>query len=684
MSIGHAQSAQLWREPIDLALDPGQVLLQLRDRNLPFALTGTWAGGGAILGSDPIAVAGPDEDPFATLDRLPALTSVAADGAVGGGWFGWLGYGAGAWVETLPPQPPRPAGLPQSHLAFYDNLLRLDGEGRWWFEALLTPEREAELGQRVAELKRLTGRGPFDPAPESPVVPGEFRLVPPGADGHLNAIRRCQERIRSGEFFQANLRVRLESVRGADLAALFAAATDRLRPACGAAFLTPQGGVASLSPELFLRRTGDLVETGPIKGTAVRPDDPEAAELARRALVDSAKDAAEHVMIVDVARNDLGRVCLPGTVVAPDVPEAEPHPGLWHLVSRVKGRIRPGVGDAGLLRATFPPCSVTGAPKIQAMRAIAELEPLGREVFTGAIGYASPAAGLELNVAIRTFEASGERLWLDVGGGIVADSVPERELVECFDKARPLIEAIGSRIGSDRDPGTIPPSRLVTGLPFALDGERDRPDPAAGVIETVRVESGRAEHIDLHLARLASSLDELYEVGLSSDAERQVADAARTLGDGGLRVRAMADGSITVETRPFPSRELPVELTPFILPGGLGSHKWADRGLLDELSREGSTPLLIDLDGTVLEAGWGNVWMVEAGRLITPPTDGRILPGVTRKMVLRRGSWEGLPVGIESFGLDRMAGAGRILVSSSLAGLVPARLPGKATPDRDR
>jgi para-aminobenzoate synthetase/4-amino-4-deoxychorismate lyase len=147
-------------------------------------------------------------------------------------------------------------------------------------------------------------------------------------------------------------------------------------------------------------------------------------------------------MIVDLMRNDLGRVCDYGSVQAPRWPYAEELPGLWHLVSRVTGRMRKDAGNRELLRATFPPGSVTGAPKVQAMKVIAELEAAGREVYTGAIGFSSPCAGLELNVAIRTLELNSGRLWLGVGGGIVADSDPARELDEVVVKASPVLGAL--------------------------------------------------------------------------------------------------------------------------------------------------------------------------------------------------------------------------------------------------
>jgi para-aminobenzoate synthetase/4-amino-4-deoxychorismate lyase len=151
-------------------------------------------------------------------------------------------------------------------------------------------------------------------------------------------------------------------------------------------------------------------------------------------------------MIVDLMRNDIGRVCEYGSIVAPRRPIAEAHPGVWHLVSQVRGRLRPDVGDGDLLRATFPPGSVTGAPKVQSLRVIAELEPSGREVYTGAIGFASPLAGLELNVAIRTLELAAGRMWLGAGGGIVADSDPRTELEEALAKARPIAAVLGTSV----------------------------------------------------------------------------------------------------------------------------------------------------------------------------------------------------------------------------------------------
>ena len=254
------------------------------------------------------------------------------------------------------------------------------------------------------------------------------------------------EYIRQGDIFQANICLRLEAAFDGDPLDAFCAAATRLDPPY-AAFLriSDSAAIASLSPELFLRRTGDRVLSSPIKGTPrsgqrTRPR----RRLSRDELMASAKDGAENVMIVDLMRNDLSRVCVPGTVEVPALLKAEPHPGVWHLVSDVTGVLAPGTSDAALVAATFPPGSVTGAPKVRALEIIHELEPAPREAYTGAIGYRGPVAGLELNVAIRTFEFHGSRAWLGAAAAAVtARSDPNDEFRECLLKAAPLIRAIG-------------------------------------------------------------------------------------------------------------------------------------------------------------------------------------------------------------------------------------------------
>jgi para-aminobenzoate synthetase/4-amino-4-deoxychorismate lyase len=653
-------AARLVRTALDgVTLSAAEAALLVRGDAHPFALTGDWAGGGALVGSEPLAVAGPEEDPFALLDRQPSVEPGAEDG-VGGGWFGYLGYNLGARLERIPPPPPRRVPLPDFALAFYDHVLHLDAGGRWWFEALWTDERADVLNARLELFRSRLAEG----VRERPVWVGNFQPAPPGGAGHVTAIDECRARIAAGEIFQANLCLRLEAKWKGDPLDLFARTSGTLEPRHAGVFAGPWGAVCSLSPELFLRRRGREVVTEPIKGTAPRTAGLGPADASRAALAASLKDRAENVMIVDLMRNDLGRVCEYGSIEVPTLNEPRQAPGVWHLVSTVTGRLRPEAGDSDLLRASFPPGSVTGAPKIQAMRVIAELEAGGREAYTGAIGFASPVAGLELNVAIRTLEISGERIWMGAGGGIVADSVAESELEECFVKARPVIAAAGARLIEE------PRVTRVAPVP-ALAGGADRPDPALGVFETILVRGGTPVDLRAHLARLERSVETLHATTLPDDLESRVLAAAAAGPLQRLRIVATPTG-IDIDSQPMDLEPPPdaVTLAPAVLPGGIGAHKWRDRRLLDELAeRLGAVPLILDLDGDVLEAAYANLFIVEGTHLVTPSLDGRQLPGTVRARVLALH-----PAREERVTLDRLAAADEVLLASSIRGIHPARL----------
>ena len=694
--------AVLVRHRLPCDLDPERAALVVRDDTRPCVLIGRWAGGGALILSEPVVVAGEDEDPFAVLEAQPVVEGVEGgdgddhqDGAVGGGWFGRLGFALGRRIERIVPEPPGADGVVPFALAFYDHLLHLDAEGRWWFEALWTPAREGVLRDRLDHLRRRLE----DPPQRGPVGGGTWRWRP-GPDGHAAAVQACRERIAAGDVFQVNLCTRLEgSPRGAPLD-LFAQAAAELRPGF-AAFVGGETGdaVASLSPELFLRRRGRHVVSEPIKGTRPRPDEPGAAEREREALAGSGKDRAENVMIADLVRNDLGRVCAYGSVRVPRLAEVEAHPGVWHLVSQVEGELRDGVGDAELLRAAFPPGSVTGAPKIAALHLIAALESTQRQAYTGAIGYAGPLAGLELNVAIRTFELRDGHAWLGVGGAVVADSSPAGEAAECATKAAPLLRAIGGRIapaapasvaartiGHRSLPTSAPATEtsrppLVIAAAPGLPLDPSRPDAAAGVFETLLVRDGRPVELAAHLDRLAAAVAALYGAALPREEAAAIAERhAVGLDRGRLRLTAIpgTDGgppALDASAAPLsPGSDTPLRLSPVTLPGGLGPYKWNDRRLLETLERRagpGALPLLVDLDGLVLEASRANVFAVSNDTLVTPPLDGTILPGVTRARVIRRAAGLGIEVQERPLPLAELLGADAIFVTSAIRGVQP-------------
>jgi para-aminobenzoate synthetase / 4-amino-4-deoxychorismate lyase len=655
----HAGIAGAHRELVGRHLTLADVARAVRDDPHPFVLTGRWVGGRTVAGGAPVRVLGADADAFAALDDLPAVPD-AGGLAFGGGWVGHLGFALAHRVEALPPSPPaRGVPSPIHTLAEYDHALVLDPDGTCWFEALVTPGREAALRERATVLRARLHAGAAGRAWNLT----ELAPMAPGLPGHAEAVSAGIERIRAGEVFQANLCTRLAGrLEGSALDA-WLALMERAPAAYGALRGWPGGTLLSASPELFLRRTGRDVTTVPMKGTRPRGEggDAGAAELAA-----APKDAAEHVMIVDLMRNDLGRVCEYGSI-RPGRPRVEGHPGVWQLVTTVEGRLREGVGDAHLLRATFPPGSVTGAPKVQALKVIAAEEATARGAYCGAIGYASPVAGLELSVAIRTLEASGERIELGVGGAVVADSRPAGEVQECLDKAAPLVSALGTRVVAEPLPATRGPrARLAL-----LDGPR--PDPALGVFETVAVRDGEPVALDEHVERLAASLRTLYGIDLDA---HEVCARARSVARGGdpLRLLAAPDGTVEVEPRAAPQRDphAPIELHPVLLPGGLGAHKWRDRRLLGDPG--GPTLLLCDRGEEVLEAAWATVWLAEGERLVTPPADGRLLPGVRRAAILRDPAPFGYGQAVEErFDVARLHGADAVFLSSALTSLAPAR-----------
>ena len=463
------------RRALPWDLEPADVLRLVRDDAHPVALVGAWAAGGAVIGSEPHLTRSPPQCLGDVLDSpspgaargaraldgdsapWPEPSGESADAAFGGGWIGYLGYGLAGDLMDMPPAPGGPRQLPAWWFGFYDHVLRQDGtSGRWFFEALWTPGREDALERRFGEL---IGRARSIPEPRGYAC-GDFGLVP-SAGEHRKAVRRAVELIQQGDIFQANICLRLEAGFRGDPLDLFCRGVSRLHPPYAAFVRLPGGDLASLSPELFLRRSGRTAASRPIKGTRRRSSLESRARAQRRELEHSAKDGAENVMIVDLVRNDLSRACVPGSVQVPRLLQAEAHPGVWHLVSDVSGTLGPDSGDGDLVRAAFPPGSVTGAPKMRAMEIIHELEATPREVYTGAVGYRSPVAGLELNVAIRTFEFCGDRVWLGAGGGIVADSRDDDEYSECLLKAAPLIRAVGARLAGE--PGAraaAAPSRI--------------------------------------------------------------------------------------------------------------------------------------------------------------------------------------------------------------------------------
>jgi para-aminobenzoate synthetase component 1 len=399
-----------------------------------------------------------------------------------GGIAGYIGYDWGAVLERLPRPRYDDLHIPDVVLGLYDWVIAWDHRiGTAWLISTGLPEAGAGQERRARERiemvrERLGGRrgGRMDsalPPPPASRVPDPGGTYPPapsypviGIDGaadiglrstftrrgYLDAVSRVREYIVAGDIFQANLSQRFQGGLPEAPFELYRRLRRR-NPAPFAAYLAfGELAVLSASPERFLRLAQErrLVETRPIKGTRPRGLGPMHDAALGRALAESQKDRAENVMIVDLLRNDLSRVCRPGTVRVPELFALEHHPTVHHLVSTVVGELDSDAAAADLIRAAFPGGSITGAPKVRAMEIIAELEPTQRGVYCGSIGYISATGAMDTSIVIRSYVALDQHIYFQAGGGIVADSDPELEYRETVDKARGLIETLveGSRV----------------------------------------------------------------------------------------------------------------------------------------------------------------------------------------------------------------------------------------------
>jgi para-aminobenzoate synthetase component I len=460
--------------------DPVRCCEQLE--GLPYRLFLDSAAVGPRLGrysyvmADPVAVVRTRGD-NAALEKVRQLVwphrATSGDGLppFQGGAAGYLAYDWGLTLERLPAPRFDDLALDDAVIGLYDWVLAWDHvTGKAWLISTGIPAAPDRRGARAAERAEgvkdcLVRRGralarPGDGrsedrplrtehAPSFPVEGGwwdglALRSSFTRAD-YLNAVSRVREYIYAGDIFQANLSQRFE-------APLVQAPWDfyrtlrRVNPApFGAFFDVPGAPVLSTSPERFLRvSAAGHVETRPIKGTRSRGLGPEHDAALGQALTESAKDRAENLMIVDLMRNDLSRVCEPGSVRASELFALERYATVHHLVSTVVGDLAPSFDAFHLLQAAFPGGSITGAPKLRAMEIIAELEPSRRGVYCGTIGYWSTTGEMDTSIAIRTAVVRDGRIYFSAGGGIVADSDPEQEYQETLDKVRAIVDALAT------------------------------------------------------------------------------------------------------------------------------------------------------------------------------------------------------------------------------------------------
>ena len=457
-----------------LTADPVAIVQSKGARTEVRSLRNGERNGARIVAGDALAHVGALLGPYrrAPLEGLPPFQ---------GGAAGYLAYDWGRVLERIPENRHDDLGLPDAVFGIYDWVIAWDHRAsRAWLISTGIPdgedaaragraqERAAEIVERLRRLRvdevphkgapyetpvhGTVGR-PFrgaEPAPSYAVEGGwwDRRLDVRSSfthEGYLDAVARVREYILAGDIFQTNLSQRFEAPLTESPWQLYRRMRIRNAAPFAAFFDTPEVSVVSASPERFLRvDERGHVETRPIKGTMPRGFGPEHDGLLGQALSESAKDRAENLMIVDLMRNDLSRVCGAGTVRVPELFTLEHYATVHHLVSTVVGELAPGRDALDLLRAAFPGGSITGAPKVRAMEIIAELEPSQRSVYCGSIGYYSVTGALDTSIAIRTViaPAGRNRAYFNAGGGIVADSDPEQEYRETLHKARGMIDAL--------------------------------------------------------------------------------------------------------------------------------------------------------------------------------------------------------------------------------------------------
>jgi para-aminobenzoate synthetase/4-amino-4-deoxychorismate lyase len=470
--------------------------------------------------------------------------------------------------------------------------------------------------------------------------------------GHAAAVQRVLDYLHAGDAYQVNLTFPIRFRYPGDPLALYGALRASQPVAHGGMVATGTATILSVSPELFIATAGGCAVTRPMKGTAARGFDALADEAAKASLRADPKQRAENLMIVDLLRNDLGRISEQGSVKVPALFSVETYPGFHTLTSTVASQLRPGLSLSEQMQALFPCGSVTGAPKLRAMEIIRELEGVPRDIYTGSLGMIAPNGDLSFNVAIRTATLlpDGDGVY-GVGGGIVVDSRPAEEYAECRLKARVLTDLA-------EDYGLIETLRWSGGyVRLALHLERLAVSAAALDFRFDR------EHVLAHLAEV--------EASFPAGDERRV------------RCELRRDGTLQITTAPMPPAAdgaLRIAIASQRVDAGdpFLRHKTTRRAVYERVLAEAvalgcDDALLLNRQGFVTETSRSTIFVERDGVLLTPPLAHGLLPGVLRRELIDTGAAREAPLR-----LDDLRQAGRWFVGNSLRGLQLAEIAGSA------
>ena len=642
--------------------------------------------------------------PLEVLETVLACCRLSVDdvpGPVVAGLFGYLAYDLKDALEVLPRTTIDELALPQ--LCFFAPSL------------IVVHDKASGATQVHAPVRQDQGSEPASAAIDGfisaltspPETPGAFSATGQPLKSnftrcdYIKSVERIRDYIAAGDIYQVNLSQRFEMGFKGDSYSLFRT-LYRMNPAPFFAYVNAgDHQIVSTSPERFLLRNGSRVETRPIKGTRPRGETPEKDREMKTALTRSPKDDAELSMIVDLLRNDIGKVCNGGSVVVAQHKRLEAYQNVYHLVSVVEGTLAEEKDAVDLIRATFPGGSITGCPKIRSMEIIDELESLRRHVYTGSIGYISFHDTMDLSIAIRTATIFGDRLVFSVGGGIVHDSDPEDEYEETLHKGRTLMSVF-------TEAGEKPATETESVRWVWQDGRLIRQDQAVvpasdlgllygfGFFETIRVEKGHACRLQAHLNRFNRTWAALFggeppdltwkaivAQVIEKNGLGDASAAIKILATRGDESRSRCNGTLLVTARPYIHRltalgatGLKLATCPHRRMSPLADHKtlnylyyhqagiWAREQGADEA-------VVLNPDGTISETNTANI-LVVSGKTVTRPRSSHVLPGVMQAAVCRRFHMLGFSIKDRPIHPDTVLDDDMVLLTNALMGAVPA------------
>ncbi|MCP4683068.1 MAG: aminodeoxychorismate synthase component I [Desulfobacterales bacterium] len=618
---------------------------------------------------------------------------------VAAGLFGYLSYDLKDCIESLPRTSMDDLELP--HIKLFAPSIVVVQDRQNSSTCLCIPERII-AGQSTLDNDRKT----FERIITSPPLrekyfsgdAGGFRSNFKKPD-YIDSVKKIREYIASGHVYQVNMSQRFQMDFKGDPFHLFETLYKK-NPAPFFAFINAgDHQIVSTSPERFIQRTGKRVETRPIKGTRPRGKTPSADRTLRNELKQSEKDDAELSMIVDLLRNDLGKVCVGGSVRVSEHKRLEAYENVYHLVSVVEGELKNDCDSVDLITATFPGGSITGCPKIRSMEIIDELEPNRRHIYTGSIGYMSFYNTMDLSIAIRTATIYKGKIIFSVGGGIVYDSDPFDEFDETMHKGQTLISVFeGEKVNASNGPHVWINGNIVAqeraGIPVSDLGFQY----GFGFFETIRVEKSEARYLGEHVKRFNQTWKDLFATEPPDLTWDKIID--QVIIQNGLQEDTAALKIIATrgdsDTPPFNhtlivmARQYTHRLGEIDGPGQPGLNlitypeprrtPLADHKTLNYLyyflagkwakDRGADEALITNPDGTVSETNSANILLFR-GRIVTRPVSPHVLPGIMENAILRLLTEWGYRIEKETLGPGDLFSADEAMISNSLIGAVP-------------